>query len=196
MGMRQADEDRFRAFAQSQAAPLRRCAYLFCGDWHTAEDLMQTTLIKIYRAWQRVEQQDTASRYARTVLLRTWLDEKRRPWRRSEVGLAEPPDVADAAADPDRLVGQAWARDLVHAALLAVPPRQRAVLVLRYFDDLSIAETAKTMGCSEGTVKSQAARGLANLRVAVERLERSRPPGPAPSTTSITTGFVLGRVAS
>ena len=170
--MRQADEDRFRAFALSQAAPLRRCAYLFCGDWHTAEDLMQTTLIKIYRAWHRVQQQETMARYARKVLLRTWLDEKRRPWRRSEVGLAEPPEVADAAAGPAAMADRSWARDLVHAALLSVPPRQRAVLVLRYFDDLSVAETAEAMGCSEGTVKSQAARGLANLRIAVERAER------------------------
>jgi RNA polymerase sigma-70 factor (sigma-E family) len=186
--MRPADEERFRAFARNQAAPLRRCAYLFCGDWHTAEDLMQTTLIKIYQAWHRVEQQETAGRYARTVLLRTWLDEKRRPWRRSEIGLADPPEVADTGAGPEEQAGRAWARDLVHTALLEVPPRQRAVLVLRYFDDLSIAETAATMGCTEGTVKSQAARGLANLRAAVEALERARP--------GATTESTLGRVAS
>ena len=168
--MRREDEERFREFAVRQAGPLRRCAYLFCGDWHLAEDLMQTSLVKIYRAWPKVTRQDATGNYARTVLLRTWLDEKRRPWRRSEVGHAEVPDLADRGPLPDVAAEQSWRRDLVHQALLAVPPRQRAVLVLRYFDDLSIADTAAAMGCSEGTVKSQAARGLANLRTAMGRL--------------------------
>jgi RNA polymerase sigma-70 factor (sigma-E family) len=162
--MRREDEDRFREFAVRQAAPLRRCAYLFCGDWHLAEDLMQATLVKIYRAWSKVAKKDTMSSYARTVLLRTWLDEKRRPWRRSEVGHAEVPDRLDESVAPEQAAERSWARDIVHGALLNVPPRQRAVLVLRYFDDLSVAETAAAMGCTEGTVKSQAARGLANLR--------------------------------
>jgi RNA polymerase sigma-70 factor (sigma-E family) len=165
--MRREDEDRFREFAVRQAAPLRRCAYLFCGDWHLAEDLMQTTLVKIYRAWPKVTMRDTMTSYARTVLLRTWLDEKRRPWRRSEIGHADVPDRSDPAAEPAVAAERSWAREQVHGALLSVPPRQRAVLVLRYFDDLSIAETAEAMGCTEGTVKSQAARGLANLRAAM-----------------------------
>jgi RNA polymerase sigma-70 factor (sigma-E family) len=165
--MRRDDEDRFREFATQQAAPLRRCAYLFCGDWHLAEDLMQTTLVKIYRSWHRVTARDSMGAYARTVLLRTWLDEKRRPWRRSEVGHADVPDRSDGSPEPDDEAVLSWQRNLVHRALLKVPPRQRAVLVLRYFDDLSIAQTAAVMGCTEGTVKSQAARGLANLRTAM-----------------------------
>ncbi|HEX4723503.1 MAG TPA: SigE family RNA polymerase sigma factor [Pseudonocardiaceae bacterium] len=169
--MRREDEDRFREFAVRQAAPLRRCAYLFCGDWHLAEDLMQTSLVKIYRAWPKVTRQDATGNYARTVLLRTWLDEKRRPWRRSEVGRADVPDVIDSGLGPALAAERSWRRDLVHQALLRVPPRQRAVLVLRFFDDLSIAETAEAMRCSEGTVKSQAARGLANLRVAMAQVE-------------------------
>ncbi|MFC6091397.1 RNA polymerase sigma factor [Saccharothrix lopnurensis] len=170
--MREADEQGFREFAVRQAAALRRTAYLFCGDWHMAEDLMQASLLKLYQAWHRIEWQDSASAYARKVLLRTWLDEKRRPWRRAEQRDGEVPDVADAAADPERAGEQLWARDLVHAALLRVPPRQRAVLVLRYFEDLPVNEVAVLMGCSEGTVKSQTARGLVALRTAVERLER------------------------
>src|SRR5262249_52104673 len=149
---------------------LRRTAFLFCGDWHLAEDLMQQALVKIYRSWPRVRQRESLTNYARTVLLRTWLDEKRRPFRRSELSGAELPQVPDAAADPANGTGRAWARELVHRALLELPRGQRAVLVLRYFDDLSVAETAKVMRCAEGTVKSQAARGLDALRVVVARL--------------------------
>lgn len=170
--MREDDDTRFRAFAAEQAVPLRRCAYLFCGDWYLAEDLMQLTLIKIYRAWPRIQQHDLAGRYARKVLLRTWLDEKRRPWRRSEVRVVDLPDVPDQGAQPEALAAQRSTRDLVHRALLMIAPRQRAVLVLRYFDELSVAETAEAMGCSEGTVKSQAARGLENLKQAIERIGR------------------------
>jgi RNA polymerase sigma factor (sigma-70 family) len=106
------------------------------------------------------------------VLLRTWLDEKRRPWRRVEQRDGELPDVADSSADPERSGERLWARDLVHAALLRVPPRQRAVLVLRYFEDLPVSDVAVAMGCTEGTVKSQTSRGLVALRAAVEQLER------------------------
>jgi len=168
--MRTGEEDSFRRFATGHAAMLRRSAFLFCGDWHLAEDLMQQALIKIYRSWSRVQQQDSLTRYARTVLLRTWLDEKRRPFRRSEQTGAELPEVPDGSADPAMAADRVWARDVVHRALLQVAPGQRAVLVLRYFDDLSIAETAAIMRCSEGTVKSQAARGLASLRAVVDRM--------------------------
>jgi RNA polymerase sigma-70 factor (sigma-E family) len=163
------DEDGFRRFATAHAATLRRTAFLFCGDWHLAEDLMQTSLVKIYRSWSRVRQRETLQHYARTVLLRTWLDERRRPFRRSELSGAELPEVADGAAD--RAAQREVDRELVHTALLTLPKGQRAVLVLRYFDDLSVAETAAVMRCSEGTVKSQSARGLAALRGALARLD-------------------------
>ena len=169
--MRTGDEDSFRRFATGHAGMLRRSAFLFCGDWHLAEDLMQQTLIKIYRSWSRVQRQESLTRYARTVLLRTWLDERRRPFRRSELTGADVPEVPDGSADPAAAAGRMWARDLVHRALLEVAPGQRAVLVLRYFDDLSVAESAAIMRCAEGTVKSQAARGLETLRAVVGRLE-------------------------
>ena len=169
--MRTGHDDSFREFTAGHAGTLRRTAYLFCGDWHLAEDLMQQTLVKIYRSWGRVRQRESLTNYARTVLLRTWLDERRRPFRRSELSGAELPDVADPAADPAAGATRVWARDLVHGALLELPKGQRAVLVLRYFDDLSVAETARVMRCSEGTVKSQAARGLGALRVVVARLD-------------------------
>ncbi|MBP2322075.1 RNA polymerase sigma-70 factor (sigma-E family) [Kibdelosporangium banguiense] len=173
--MRKPDEERFRAFAGKHAAALRRCAYLFCGDWHTAEDLTQTTLIKIYRAWPTVQKQESMQNYARKVLLNTWLDEKRRPWRRSELRVAAPPDHPDTGADPEAAQARSWAKDMTHRALLELPPRQRAALVLRYFDDLSVSETAAVLNCSEGTVKSQTARGLDTLRSVVENLSAGRP---------------------
>jgi RNA polymerase sigma-70 factor (sigma-E family) len=168
--MRKRDDESFREFASSHASMLRRTAFLFCGDWHLAEDLMQQALIKIYRSWSRVQKKETLTHFARTVLLRTWLDEKRRPFRRSEQPGAEVPEVADASADPAASAGRLWAKDLVHRALLELPQGQRAVLVLRYFDELSVTETAQVMRCSEGTVKSQASRGLDALRAVVARL--------------------------
>jgi RNA polymerase sigma factor (sigma-70 family) len=144
--MRQADEETFRRFATDHAAKLRRSAFLFCGDWHLAQDLMQSTLIKIYRSWSRIQKDESLANYGRTVLVRTWLDEKRRPWRRSEQTEAAVPERAAEARGPDDSADRLWARDLVHHGLLTLPPRQRAVLVLRYFDDLSVAETAEVMG--------------------------------------------------
>jgi len=168
--MREADEESFRRFAVEHAVRLRRSAYLLCGDWYFAEDLMQQSLIKIYRSWSRVQKDDSLANYGRTVLLRTWLDEKRRPWRRSEQTEAAVPERGDDARGPDDSPERLWARDLVHQGLLRLPPRQRAVLVLRYFDDLSVAEAASVMGCSQGTVKSQTARGLDALRESVSHL--------------------------
>ena len=169
--MRAEDEARFREFATEQAAALRRWAYLFCGDWHLAEDLMQISLVKIYRAWARIDRYEATGNYARKVLLRTWLDEKRRPWRRSEVRSAVLPDIRDESAGPEEAAALLSTKDLVHRALLHLAPRQRAVLVLRYFHELSVAETAEAMNCTEGTVKSQSARGLDNLREALARLD-------------------------
>ncbi|MFD9738485.1 RNA polymerase sigma factor [Umezawaea sp. NPDC059074] len=171
--MRKAEEQGFREFAVTHAASLRRTAYLFCGDWHTAEDLMQQSLMKLYQAWHRVQQQDHAGAYARKILLRTWLDEKRRPWRRAEQRDGELPETADSGADPDLVSGRLWAKELIQKALIKVPPRQRAVLVLRYFEDLSVTDVAAVMGCTEGTVKSQTARGLVALRAAVDALENN-----------------------
>ncbi|OLF13248.1 RNA polymerase sigma factor [Actinophytocola xanthii] len=176
--MRQTDEDSFRRFATRYAASLRRSAFLFCGDWHLAEDLMQQSLIKVYRSWSRVQHDESLANYGRTVLLRTWLDEKRRAWRRSEHTEAAVPEVADPRHDPAEGVHRMWVRDVVHRGLLRLPPRQRAVLVLRYFDELSVAETAAVMGCSEGTVKSQTARALDTLRASVARLSAEEELGP------------------
>jgi RNA polymerase sigma-70 factor (sigma-E family) len=130
---------------------------LLCGDWQRAEDEVQTALVKLYLSWDRVRSRQSLDGYVRTTLVRGLIDERRRPWRR-EHSRAVVPDraVAESMAIEDRLT--------VRAALAQVPPRQRAVLVLRYYDDCDVAETARVIGCSEGTVKSQTARGLTRLR--------------------------------
>lgn len=163
--MRAGDEAGFREFARERALPLRRTAFLLCGDWHLAEDLVQVALIKLHRVWPKVARTGPVDNYARQVLLRCWLDERRRPWRRNErrdgVVPEEPQsDAADAGISGDLL-----------RALAGVPPKQRAAVVLRYCADLPVAEVAKVLRCSEGTVRSQTARGLEALRAALKRLE-------------------------
>ncbi|ASO23011.1 RNA polymerase sigma-70 factor (sigma-E family) [Actinoalloteichus hoggarensis] len=173
--MRAEEEEQFRVFAREKAAALRRTAYLVCGDWHLAEDLVQTALIKLHGAWSRVRRRSTVDRYVRTVLMRCWLDEYRRPWRRREHRDGIVPEVADPAVDPAAAGQRHWAKGVVHQALAQVPPRQRAALVLRYFEDLSVAEAAAVLRCSEGTVKSQTSRGLTALRDAMERQDEDLP---------------------
>ncbi|MCO1579681.1 SigE family RNA polymerase sigma factor [Crossiella sp. SN42] len=169
--MRAEDDASYREFARAKAMSLRRLAYLLCGDWHLAEDLAQTALIKMYRAWPKVQRKNTVDNYARQVLLRCWLDERRKPWRSAENRDGKVPDQPGIDLDP-ALAGRATGtRDLLLRALTQIPPRQRAAVVLRHWADLSIAEVAAALRCSEGTVKSQTARGLEALRAVVERLD-------------------------
>ncbi|MGW0516837.1 SigE family RNA polymerase sigma factor [Crossiella sp. NPDC003009] len=146
----------FVEFVRTRGAGLRRTAFLLCGDWHRAEDLVQTALIKLYKVWRRVERQGAVEPYARQVLVRTAIDESRRFWRR-EKSTAELPDL------PTPQTGAEVAVD-VRRALAALPKRQRAVVVLRFWEDLPVQEVARLLGCTEGTVKSQSAKGLAALR--------------------------------
>jgi RNA polymerase sigma-70 factor (sigma-E family) len=150
----------FEELFAARATALRRTAYLLCGDWHRAEDLTQTAFAKVYAAWSRLRDKGAVDAYLRQTLMRVYLDEYRRSWRR-ERPTAEVPDVIAIPGDPidDRL--------LLLTALATVPPRQRACLVLRYFEDYSIEQTADALGCSAGTVKSNTARGLDALRASL-----------------------------
>jgi RNA polymerase sigma-70 factor (sigma-E family) len=163
--MRSGDEVAFREFARERALPLRRTAFLLCGDWHLAEDLVQVALIKLHRVWPKVTRTGPVDNYARQVLLRCWLDERRRPWRRNERRDGVVPD------EPRSVPADAGIGDDLLRALAEVPPKQRAAVVLRYCADLPVADVAKALRCSEGTVRSQAARGLEALRAALTRLE-------------------------
>ncbi|CAM3704159.1 SigE family RNA polymerase sigma factor [Kibdelosporangium persicum] len=150
------DRDReFGEYVDARALVMRRTAYLLCGDWHRAEDIVQTALTKLYVAWPRVRRDGTVDAYARKVLVRCAIDEGRRGFLRREGAVADVPDVPVSSAAPDLDVRR---------ALAALPLGQRTVVVLRYWEDLSVAEVARLLGRTEGTVKSQAAKGLAALR--------------------------------
>ena len=152
----------FSLYVTARRDRVRRTAYLLCGDWHRADDLTQIAFVKLYGAWDRIRDRGALDAYVRSCLVRATVDESRRPWRRERAVevLPEVPDsfdLADVIAD----------RALVQAALEQVPPGQRATLVLRYFEGLDVAGVAVAMGCSEGNVKSQTARGLVALKKAL-----------------------------
>jgi RNA polymerase sigma-70 factor (sigma-E family) len=146
----------FTSFAQAVSSRLLGTAYLLCGDWHTAEDLTQTALAKVYASWPRISSKDAAPAYARRTLLNSYLaDRHRKRWR--EVLTSEPPEVPAAAPDPEMKL-------TLTDALAMLPPRARAIVVLRYWEDMSVEQVAMLVGCSAGNVKSQSARGLDKLR--------------------------------
>ncbi|MEU1304664.1 MULTISPECIES: SigE family RNA polymerase sigma factor [Streptomyces] len=164
--MEAAWEREFREFAEARQRDLRRSAYLLCGDWHEAQDLTQTTLMKLYVTWRRVRRRGDVELEARTILMRTFVDQYRRP-RATEEPVREVPEVqaGDAAAPEPEL------RLVLQARLMELPPRYRAVLVLRYWEDWSVEQTAHALRVSTGTVKSHSAKGLSRLRRLIERGE-------------------------
>lgn len=157
MGVR---DDEFVEFVRRCSVPLRRTAFLMCGDWHRAEDLVQTTLTKVFRAWSRVHGMDQRVAYARQILVRTAIDESRRSWRRERPSGALP-DRAALEVDTGLSID-------LRRALAALPARQRATLVLRHWEDLPVSEVATLLRCTEGTVKSQSAKALTALRTMID----------------------------
>jgi RNA polymerase sigma-70 factor (sigma-E family) len=156
-----AEEATFRDYVSTRMERLRRTAFLYCRDWHTADDLVGTTLVKLYQHWHRAQRAGSLDAYVHGMLAHAWLDERRRPWRR-ERSVPELPEFIEPgtpASDGDLL-----------ALLAHLPPRRRACLVLRFYCDLSVEQTAEILGISPGTVKSQTARGIAALRGPVTRL--------------------------
>lgn len=157
------DQD-YVEFVEAASASLRRTAYLVCGDWHRADDVVQDALYKLYLSWPKVDRSGNPLAYARRVVVNAALDNGRRSWRR-EVPTEHMPDHGQHADT----AGTHADRDEVSVALARLGPRQRACVVLRYYEDLSIEQTAEILGCSPGTVKSQAARGLDSLRHAINQ---------------------------
>ncbi|MFC9705122.1 MULTISPECIES: SigE family RNA polymerase sigma factor [Streptomyces] len=151
--------DGFEAFARVAQQRLYRTAYLLCGDAETARDLTQTTLAKLYQHWRRAGTAEHPHAYAKTVLTRTFLAERRRRLRDLLVLTRAGGTVPEPAADHTDL------RVTLLAALAELPPRARAMVVLRYWDDQSVASVASQLRCSEATVKSQCSRSLARLRL-------------------------------
>jgi RNA polymerase sigma-70 factor (sigma-E family) len=156
------EEAAYREYVTSRMNVMRRVAYLLCRDWHTADDLVSITIGKLYRHWARIAPSAGVDAYVRRILLRVWLDEKRRPWRRREEPTEQLPELESLAAY--RVVDREQLLDLLDG----LPPRRRAAVVLRLYCDLSVDETAEILGCTTGTVKSQTARGLDTLRSRAE----------------------------
>ncbi|SDH93532.1 RNA polymerase sigma-70 factor, sigma-E family [Sinosporangium album] len=153
------DRSEYEAFVAGAWPRLLRTAYLLTRDWATAEDLVQTALFKAWSAWGRIG--DEREAYVRKIMFNAHLSWWRRKRRTAEITTDVPPDRGQAADHS----GEIDERELVWKALGRLPPRQRAVVVLRFFEDLTEAQTADTLGCSVGTVKSQTSKALAKLRV-------------------------------
>lgn len=154
------EEQEFAEYFARRQNAVRRTAYLLCGDWHRADDLAQTAFVALHRRWSKIRDRAALDAYVRRSLVRASIDESRRPWRRERYVDEIPEQPPSEGGLDDHVV----TRETLLAGLREVPPRQRAVLVLRYFEGLDVSAAAKALGCSEGTVKSQTARGLAALR--------------------------------
>ncbi|MFI5865251.1 SigE family RNA polymerase sigma factor [Streptomyces sp. NPDC051546] len=189
-------EESFAEFVAAQGLPLLRTARLLTGDWHLGQDLLQVTLAKVYDRWARAGRYDAPAGYAHKVMVTTYCTWRRRRWHH-ELPHAAPPDPAGGSVEP--AAEAVAAADLLERALLGLPRRQRAVLVLRYYQDLTVEQTAEILGCPNGTVTSLAARALTRLRSQPDLWpgdgpspspSRSPSPSPNPSrrpTTSPTT---------
>ncbi len=174
-------DDEFTRFVTARLGPLRRVAYLLCQDWQRADDLVQMAITRLYVHWDRARTMEHPDAYARAILVREFLGEQRSGWRRRVLVGAAVPDTAGPAHDSDTALD-------MRAALAGLPPRQRATIVLRYYCDLNVEQTAHLLDCSPGTVKSQTAKALDTLRARLgpDPIGR-RPPsrsGPEPTATS------------
>jgi RNA polymerase sigma-70 factor (sigma-E family) len=161
--MRSTDDEDFSAFVDASSRRLLRSAYLITGNFAEAEDLLQAALEKAYRRWPSIRRTDMPEAYVRRMLVTTAIDVGRR--RRL------PSSPLEAESLPGRLdpaIEGVAGRSALLACVRELTPSQRAVLVLRYFDDLTEAETAQALGCTVGTVKSQHSRAMARLRELVE----------------------------
>ncbi len=180
--MRTVRDEQFRSYVLTRRPELLRTATLLTGgDPHLAEDLVQSTLTRLYVAWPAFQRAANPHGYARRALVNALVDETRRPWRREHSRAELPdrpaPEPADTSPQVERL----------NRALRQLPPRMRAAVVFRYFHDLSVADTAHALGCTEGTVKSQTARALDRLREVLDPALSL--PAPAPAFTTLKRSF-------
>ncbi len=172
-------DEEFREYVAARSASLHRAAYLLTGNWATAEDLVQTTLTKTYLAWDRIRTTDSVDAYARRILYNT-----NASWWRKRSNHEKPAELFDDRPDASGDFAERGAmRDAMWRHITGLPKRQRAVLVLRYYEHRTDAQIAEILGISTGTVKSQASRALAGLRrrlgTPAAALGLRRPPGEA-----------------
>ena len=162
-GMRSDGKDaEFEAYMAARQPSLLRTAYLLTGDRHAAEDLVQSALAKLYLSWDRVQRRELVDGYVRRIMVNENNSLWRRAWKRREVSTGEVPDHQAVVDRPDH--GE---RSALWEFVQTLPRKQRAVIVLRFYEDLSETETAQVLGISVGTVKSQASRALAAMRARV-----------------------------
>jgi RNA polymerase sigma-70 factor (sigma-E family) len=161
--VRSETDEEYVEYVSARLPSLKRLAYLLCGDDHRADDLVQESVTKLYVRWHNARKVANLDGYVRAIVVRTHIDNGRRPWSRVRL-FSQPPDERgpDTSGPEDRAV--------LRAALATLPPGQRAVLVLRFLCDLSVAEVSEVLGCSPGTVKSQTSHGLAKVRQALTEL--------------------------
>ncbi|MFI7070441.1 SigE family RNA polymerase sigma factor [Micromonospora sediminicola] len=155
--MPDASDQEYMEYVSARLPALHRLAYALSGDVDQADDLVQETVTRLFQRWSRVARAEHRDAYVRSVLVRLFLDGRRTGWWRVRL-FGSPPDtrpVEDRGADD---------RTTLRAALDRVPPRQRAVLVLRFLHDLPVEEVARILDCSPGTVKSQISHGLTAMR--------------------------------
>jgi RNA polymerase sigma-70 factor (sigma-E family) len=154
-----AEVEEFVGFVEVRERALQRTAWLLTGDWALAEDLVQTALARSWPRWERIRRRDNPEIYVRRVMVNTWSTWSRRRWRREQASAVLPDTPA-----PGDVAAELAVRVAVRTALGSLTNRQRAVVVLRVFDDLSEAQVAQVLNCATGTVKSTMARALAKLR--------------------------------
>jgi RNA polymerase sigma-70 factor (sigma-E family) len=151
------DEQEFVEYVRARMPALRRLAYRLCGQWAAADDLVQECLVALYRHWAKATAAESVDAYVRAILLHAYLAERRRPWARRVQPTAEAIETAVPVPGIESRLD-------VRAALAGLTRGQRAVLVLRYWEDLDVAQTAAALGCSPGTVKSQTSYAIAAMR--------------------------------
>jgi RNA polymerase sigma-70 factor (sigma-E family) len=154
-----AEDEGFARFVELRGRALQRTAWLLTGDWALAQDLVQTALARTWPRWERIRRRDDPEIYVRRVMINTWSTWSRRRWR-GEHAWAQLPD----RPAPVDLAAEVAVRVAVRGALGVLTPRQRAVLVLRVFDDLSEAQVAQVLDCAVGTVKSTLSQAMTRLR--------------------------------
>jgi RNA polymerase sigma-70 factor (sigma-E family) len=150
-------DDDYTEYVAARLPSLRRLAAVLCDDWQRADDLVQAALTKLYVQWSRVRAASHPDAYTRTVLVREFIHERRSPWAKWVSLTAEMTEPPAATVDHDAVLD-------LRAAVAALPARQRATLVLRFYCDLNVDQSAEILGCSPGTVKSQTAKALDTVR--------------------------------
>ena len=183
--MRSDRDAAFTDYMSARMPALRRLARLLCQDWATADDLLQAAMTRTYVHWSKAARADNTDAYVRAILVREFVEQRRASWTRRVSLTDRPPELPAITPDHENAID-------MRTAVAALPPRQRAVLVLRYFCDLNVDQSAQALGCTPGTVKSQTAKALSTLRQEI---------GPgydvtAPSQPGLITGRGISREAT